>query len=144
MAWFYDFCWASGLGIKGNDYEADCHITELEVQLKVLFCRLWTFQEQYKKFVSLSFFSKVDKWATYIFNYVLKLLNFGMLYSLFISFWLRNSKKATKLEKISHLFWHLLSSGKTIGRFFQICGSFSENLNLVYQFESANSKQNFF
>ena len=38
-------------------------------------------------------------------------------------------EKATKFEKISHLFWHLLSSVKTSGNFFHIFVAFSENLN---------------
>ena len=44
---------------------------------------------------------------------------------------LRHCEKATKFEKISHLFWHPLSNVKTSGRSFQIFVAFSENLNFM-------------
>ena len=140
MAWFYDFCWASGLGIKGNDCEADCHITELEVQLKVLFCRLWTFQEQYKNVCIFHFFQRwILKWTTYMFKCTTTFKIWNALQPNYAFLKLRNSKKATKFEKTSHLFWHLLSSGKTSGRFFS-------NLCVLFRKPelSANSKQNLF
>ena len=48
---------------------------------------------------------------------------------------LRNSKKTTKFKKkISHLFWHVLSSGKISGRFFfKLCVLFRKSyFNLAY------------
>ena len=52
----------------------------------------------------------------------------------------RCCEKGKKFEKISHLFWHLLSIVKISGRFLQIFVAFSENLKFMIKEEILNGQ----
>jgi hypothetical protein len=65
------------------------------------------------------------------FLWVSQLDNIFILWTRLTELKLRHCEKAKKFEKISHLFWPLLSNVKTSGRFFQIFVAFLDNLNFT-------------